>query len=1301
MYVVDHDEPVEVRAVVEYQPEGAAPIPVTQIEVSTSLDVAVLHLQRPAPAVLAAAGQATDRAPWRVETQPDPKAPVLTGTVDDPHCQLTNEAGKKTTLIQLRVKQQVGDYQGYSGSPVLAAPGGMPGGVLGVLVEQAFWRTSAQLGAKPPVANVLFAAPIERVIAEFHLAGVAAARSDMDIPKQASFEVRRPDQLDQIIDALLRGLAEPSAETRLVGLAGMAGSGKSVLAAAAARDTRVEDAFPGGQFWLELGPDPPLLQLQASLAAALGDRRPITDVPSGRARLSRLLGERRCLLVLDNVWDRKDVSAFAVAGPPGRVLVTTRDAATVPGATVIPVGELNPEAAMRLLASWAATEAGQLPEEAEQVARECGYLPLALAVCGALIYARTHSWPTLLGLLRHADLEALPIQLEDYPHPSLAVALGASVDSLAPEARDQYLRLAVFNGQGPIPAAAFQVLWGPDQEHTTALVEGLAGKSLLRAEDGRVSLHDLQMDYLVRRAPDVRALHNQLLAAYRDRCPCGWASGPDDGHFYQHLADHLKCAGRLQDLQALLLDLEWMNVKLATANIPGLLADYDSLPSDPAVQLVAGALRLSAHVLADDPGQLPSQLTGRLASQHDPQLRDLLQRTRSWPETPWLRPLTASLTPPGGPLLRTLTGHDGSVAAVAVSADGRHAVSGGRDGAVRVWDLDSGATLHTLTGHIGEVYAVAVSADGRRAVSGGADGTVRVWDLDSGETLHTLTGHDGSVAAVAVSADGRHAVSGGRDGAVRVWDLDSGATLHTLTVHDSVYAVAVSADGRRAVSGDDNGAVRVWDLDSGATLHTLTGHDSVYAVAVSADGRRAVSGGRDEILGRVRVWDLDTGTTLHTLTSHIGAVYAVAVSADGRRAVSGGVEGRTVRVWDLDTGAILHTLTGHIGEVYAVAVSADGRRAVSGGADGTVRVWDLDPGETRHLPTGHDSVTAVAVSADGRRAVSGGAEGGGVRVWDLDSGETLDTQTGLAYARAWAVAVSADGRRAVSGDYDGTVRVWDLESGTALRTLTGHAYYGFGDTVQAVAVSADGRRAVSGGAEGGAVKVWDLDSGETLHVLTGHAGGVYEVTVSADGRRAVSSGDDGAVRVWDLAAGTQAVPATRGLRRWFTAPHRRYVIPPTVRSLSASADGSRAVSGYDDGTVRVWDLDSGARLRTLTGHTGRVAAVAVSADGSRAVSGGADGTVRVWDLDSGKTLHVLTGHTGAVAAVAVSADGSRAVSGSKDQTVRVWDLGQGVEFATFVSDSEITALAATAPAMRVIAATSTGPVHLLELCECR
>ena len=127
------------------------------------------------------------------------------------------------------------------------------------------------------------------------------------------------------------------------------------------------------------------------------------------------------------------------------------------------------------------------------------------------------------------------------------------------------------------------------------------------------------------------------------------------------------------------------------------------------------------------------------------------------------------------------------------------------------------------------------------------------------------------------------------------------------------------------------------------------------------------------------------------------------------------------------------------------------------------------------------------------------------------------------------------------------------------------------------------------------------------------------------------------------------------------------------------------------------------RYRTLVLHRatmpgrGSVDAVAVSADGLRVVSGGDDGMLRVWDLDTGTLLHTLTGHVGSVDAVAVSADGRHAASGGKDGTVRVWDLEQGVEVASFASDSTIVCLGATPSSTRVLAGTSTGPVHILEL----
>ena len=202
--------------------------------------------------------------------------------------------------------------------------------------------------------------------------------------------------------------------------------------------------------------------------------------------------------------------------------------------------------------------------------------------------------------------------------------------------------------------------------------------------------------------------------------------------------------------------------------------------------------------------------------------------------------------------------------------------------------------------------------------------------------------------------------------------------------------------------------------------------------------------------------------------------------------------------------------------------------------------------------------------------------------------------------------------------------------------------------------------------------------------LAGHTGLVRSVAVSADGGRAVSGGDDGTVRVWDLAAGRQQAQ--------LTGHHG------AVRSVAVSADGGRAVSGGDDGTVRVWDLAAGRQQAQLTGHHGAVRSVAVSADGGRAVSGGDDGTVRVWDLAAGRQQAQLTGHHGAVRSVAVSADGARAVSGGDDGTVRVWDLAAGRQQAQLTGHhGAVRSVAVSADGARAVSGGDDSTVRRWEL----
>jgi small GTP-binding protein len=362
------------------------------------------------------------------------------------------------------------------------------------------------------------------------------------------------------------------------------------------------------------------------------------------------------------------------------------------------------------------------------------------------------------------------------------------------------------------------------------------------------------------------------------------------------------------------------------------------------------------------------------------------------------------------------------MATYAFSPDGKHALSGGYDNALRLWSLNWGQCLRVFKGHTDVVWCVAWSPDQRRVLSGSDDNTLRLWDVETGRYLRSLKGHTGGLNCVVWSVDQRHALSGADDSTVRLWDLETGRCLRVLKGHKAgVTSVVWSADQRRALSGSFDNTVRLWDVEMGRCLRVLEGHmNAVRCVVWSADQRRALSGADDNT---VRLWDTETGRCRRVLEGHTGSIMSVAWSADQHRALSGSSDG-TVRLWDVETGRNLRVLEGHTEEVWSVAWSADQSRAFSGDSK-TVRIWDLSESfvQRPEAPALSSKVAPDQVQYTNAKVLLVGESGAGKtglsKRLALNNWQPSDSTVG-AWATHWKLPVS-------SGDgVEREIWLWDF-----------------------------------------------------------------------------------------------------------------------------------------------------------------------------------------------------------------------------------------------------------------------------------
>ena len=150
-----------------------------------------------------------------------------------------------------------------------------------------------------------------------------------------------------------------------------------------------------------------------------------------------------------------------------------------------------------------------------------------------------------------------------------------------------------------------------------------------------------------------------------------------------------------------------------------------------------------------------------------------------------------------------------------------------------------------------------------------------------------------------------------------------------------------------------------------------------------------------------------------------------------------------------------------------------------------------------------------------------------------------------------------------------------------------------------------------------------------------------------------------------------------------------------ISHASFSPDGKLIASASADGTVRLWDVATGAMLQTLEGYTEDFKAIAFSPDGKQVASASEYAMVHIWDVETGAVLHTFPGYIDIVAAIAFSSDGKMVASAHRDATVRLWDVMTGAEFQTLRENTPFINALAFSPDDKQVASASWFNIVLL------
>lgn len=1052
---------------------------------------------------------------------------------------------------------------------------------------------------------------------------VQTVLSEGGVPQRPVVFVSRPELLNRVRERLYRLQKEPGWVT----IFGMAGSGKSVLAAEAVRHhSLIEECFPGGIHWLSIGQldKPDLLvkiqslcfRLEQGLDAQLLHRSPNSlDEAKERLRFLMLRRYPRSLIILDDIWDSTLLKVFDIQC---RILLTTRNRSLVDSVSgakyeVEVESGLDEKKGLEILALY--TNSKILPEEARSIVKECKGSPLVVSLIGALLKEKPNRWRYYLSQLQQKQFKRIR-KSSSYDYDALDQAMAASIEVLPEEHRELYKDLTVLEKDIKVPAKVLSILWDLPIEEVEDILEEFANKSLLFVDSNNKPylyyLHDLQLDFLIEQnRNEIESLHTKIVRQYQQYYIDGHPTSGDEECLYwiRFLTYHMAKANLTKELNSLMFSLDWVTIKSQVMSPAHLINDYiahgpilDKENSEVRSQFQE-FLSLNGHQLEHRPDVVQLALSEPHTSEvyRQARMQALQQSSEGKLFFDWLnKKCVENLS------LLVIHPHQGSLYSACFSHDGGRIASCGASKSLKMFKSTSGEKLMELQAHDDEVLCCAFSPDNHLIATCSSDRKVKMWDVERAMLIRVFEEeHEEQVNHCQFTNTTRRLLlatcSNDKFLNVKLWNLNKPSSQNTMFGHfEPVNHCCFSPDDAFVSTSSNDGTVKLFQVSSAnewKTINVKALFDSDEEVLVkcstwTADGKRIACAARNAVW----VFDIETADMLFEIrTNRLSMVqFCQACPTSNLLAIAYSDYG--VELWDLESNKKMADCSGHLSWVQRLQFSPDGSQLLSCSDDQTVRLW-----ETKKVHTS----SSVRLKRDSDVIFS-------------------DEE----------IIVSA-------ADYCNRLQVHDGRKGQLL--------------FQSEELSSRIRctclcrclSTVALGQEDGTVQVLEVPSGQLLASLQGHTKTVFHCQFIQNGQTLITSSEDTTIRVWSWQSGDCKV----------LEGHKEQV--RCFSLLSNLPAESTLLSWSFDGSVKVWDLESGQKLQDVDAHRGAILSCHVSPDRSLFTTTSADKTAKVWHCETLDCVHTLKGHSECVRSCRFSWDGCRLATGDDNGEIRLWSVKDG------------------------------------------